>query len=142
MWQELTPALLKSRLTATEAKNLQSAVGIEADNVLQTIAKEVASEWRGALARFTALDTRPEAVPSELLIHILADFRYRAYTRFPGIEQWLGERRVEEWRRANYVRDNLGKVQIAPPEPPHAPGAAAQSLPLPAFAVAENHLLD
>ena len=50
------------------------------------------------------------------------------YTRLPGIEKWLGERRVEEWRRANHIRDNLKALIIEPPVYPNAPEAAGGML--------------
>jgi hypothetical protein len=59
-------------------------------------------------------------VPDELLVHILADFRYRAFTRLPGMKGLLDDLRIEEWKRANQVRDNLIKIHIVPPADEYA----------------------
>jgi hypothetical protein len=122
MWTELTPDRLLSRLSEAEHRALDSAAAaFDQESPLADIAAEVAAEWRGALARVSLLDTRPLAVPSEVMIHILADFRYRAFTRLPGMSRLLDDLRREEWRRANTVRDALSKIEIAPPAAPYAP---------------------
>jgi hypothetical protein len=36
------------------------------------------------------------------------------------MEQFLDDRRVAEWNRANDIRDHLGKVQIEDPAPENA----------------------
>lgn len=139
MWRELTPELLRSRISEPEQIALQNtAVATGKDDVLADVAREVAAEWRGGLARITALSARPLALPDEVMIHVLADYRYRAYTRLPGMEAFLDERRVAEWQRANHVRDNLGKVQIAPPE--DAPPAGAAAPPTPSIRVPPHYL--
>ena len=109
---------------------------------LDAIAHEVAEDWRGGLRRVTTLDKRADAVPSEILIHVLADFRYRAFTRLPGMRSLLDERRVAEWDRAMAVRDALAKVSYAPPEDENLEAPDAVSLPLPEIAVTHNHILD
>lgn len=139
-WIELKSDTLTSRLTNAELSALGTAA-TDVSDVLEVIAGEVANEWRGALARVVALDTRSRAVPAEVMIHVLADYRYRAFTRLPGMEALLDVFRVEEWRRANHIRDNLGKIQIEPPEPPNAPDDPNAGTPLPAFCV-PPHILD
>lgn len=117
MWIELTAGQLVSRVTAPEREALQTAAtSFDQEDVLADIARDIAAEWRGGLARVVSLSKRPLAVPTEIMVHILADFRYRAFTRLPGMRGLLDELRVSEWERANKVRDNLGKIQIEPPE--------------------------
>ena len=117
MWTQLSPDALLKRVTAPERTALNRAA-IDADqvDVLQDICKTIIAEWRGGLARVCALDKRRDYLPDEIMIHALADFRYRAFTRLPGMESLLDSLRVAEWERANRVRDALGKIQIAPPE--------------------------
>jgi len=140
MWTELTPDTLLTRLT-TEEHDALSYVSTNLPAVLADIAAEIAAEWRGGIARQVTLSKRRLALPDELLIHILADYRYRAFTRLPGMSSLLDTNRVEEWRRANTVRDNLGKVQIEPPEADDLPEVPASGSPLPAISV-PVHLLD
>ncbi len=140
MWIELTPETLARRLTDAETNALKNA-GTSSADVLAEIAADVASEWRGAVARHCVLDTRPDAVPSELLSHILAVYRYRAFTRLPGMKGLLDPLRVAEWERANHIFDNLKSIYIAPPEAPNAPEAntpTGQARPV--FGPAKNTL--
>lgn len=141
MWNELTPDLLLSRITEPEQNALDTAaVAFSQENVLGDVARDVAAEWRGGLARVVTLSKRPLALPSEVMMHVLADYRYRAYTRLPGMEAFLDDRRVAEWTRANHVRDNLGKVQIDPPAADDMiAGTAAPSVP--SISV-PHHILD
>ena len=143
MWMILTADTLLSRLTAPEHEALErAAAGWAQEAPLDAIAHEVAEDWRGGLRRVTALDKRPDAVPSEILIHVLADFRYRAFTRLPGMQRLLDERRVAEWDRAMAVRDALAKVSYAPPEDENLEATDAVTLPLPQIAVSHGHVLD
>lgn len=139
MWIELTPDSLLSRLTEEEHSAL-STVATSLPDVLSDIAGDLAAEWRGGIARHVALSKRRHAVPDELMIHILADFRYRAFTRLPGMSGLLDDARKEEWRRANTVRDNLGKVQIEPPSADDLPEAPAGASPLPSISVPTHYL--
>ena len=117
MWNELTPELLLSRVADGEFNALQNAATAPGqEDVLETTAADVAAEWRGKLARVTPLSKRPLAVPSEVLIHIKADYRYRAYTRLPGMSAFLDELRVAEWKEARKTLDALEKINIEPPE--------------------------
>lgn len=135
MWMQLTADALLSRVTGVEQAKLNSAALKSGQSgVLEEIAGNLASEWRGGLRRVTTLDRRGGYVPDELLIHILADFRYRAYTRLPGISELLDDNRVKEWERANTVRDNLAKVSYAPPDPEYAETAEQSGKPGPAIA--------
>ena len=143
MWMILTADSLLSRLTAPEHEALErAAAGWGQASPLADIAHEVAEDWRGGLRRVTTLDKRTDAVPSEILIHVLADFRYRAFTRLPGMRSLLDERRVAEWERAMVVRDALAKVSYAPPEDENREPEESVTLPLPEIAVTHNHILD
>lgn len=141
MWRELTPNNLLTRLAAAEKQALATAA-TDSATVLEDIASDVAEEWRGRLARVTALSVRPLALPSEIFAHVLADYRYRAYTRLPGMSALLDELRVAEWERAVQVMDNLAKVQIAPPEADDLPeeDAPAGGSPLPLITVPIHEL--
>lgn len=142
-WQILTPESLLSRLSAPEHAALdRAAIDWQQDESLAAIAHEVAEEWRGGLRRVTTLDKRTDAVPSEVLIHILADFRYRAFTRLPGMRALLDERRVEEWKRALQVRDALAKVSFERPSAENLPPEESITLPLPKIHVTHCHRLD
>ena len=143
MWMILTADSLLSRLSAPEHEALdRAAAGWAQEAPLDAIAHEVAEDWRGGLRRVTTLDKRPDAVPSEILLHILADFRYRAFTRLPGMRTLLDERRVAEWDRAMAVRDALAKVSYQPPDEENAESADAVALPTPQISVTHNHILD
>jgi hypothetical protein len=124
MWIELTPDLLLRRVSAPEREALATAAaGDDQQNALEDVAAMVASDWRAGLRRVCAPDSRPLRVPDELLAHILADYRYRAFTRLPGMAPLLDDLRVQEWRRAMEVRDSLVKWTVAPPETGYAEGS-------------------
>lgn len=134
MWIALNRDTLLSRVTAPEAAALNRAATDPAQlAVLDEIAAQVAAEWRGGLRRVTTLDARPDRVPPELLVHILADYRYRAYTRLPGMGGLMDDLRIEEWRRANQVRDSLNKISVAPPDPAYAESQEQSGKPGPAI---------
>ena len=143
MWMILTADTLLTRLTAPEHEALErAATGWGQASPLADIAHEVAEDWRGGLRRVTALDKRADAVPSEILFHVLADFRYRAFTRLPGMRGLLDERRVAEWDRAMAVRDALAKVSYQLPDEDNREPEEALSLPTPQIAVSHGHVLD
>lgn len=140
MWLELTPDTLLTALSVRERAALGTAAVADSQvDVLTDIATTVAAEWRGALRRVVILDRRPNYVPDELLVHILADYRYRAFTRLPGMANLLDELRVREWDRANHVRDHIQRVAVAPPDPANAEPADASGKPGPAIADPEQH---
>lgn len=143
MWMILTADSLLSRLSAPEHEALdRAAAGWGQVSPLAAIAHEVAEDWRGGLRRVTTLDKRADAVPSEILLHILADFRYRAFTRLPGMRTLLDERRVAEWERAMAVRDALAKVSYQPPDEENREPEETVTLPTPQISVTHNHILD
>jgi hypothetical protein len=128
-WFALTVDHLLRRVTEAERNALQTAATRAGDDPLAEIAAAVAQEWRGALRRSTTLDARAGYLPGELELHVLADFRYRAFTRLPGMRSLLDELRVDEWRRANTVRDNLGKLSYEAPEDPETLDASGKPEP-------------
>ncbi len=139
MWTELTADTLLSAVTGTEQAKLNT-VALKSGqlDVLADIASQIAKDWRGGLRRVTVLDKRAGYVPDELLLHILAHFRYRAYTRLPGMSDLLDDLRVKEWDRANQVRDALVKVSIQEPDAEHAETSATSGKPGPAIADPET----
>ena len=143
MWQILTAESLLSRLSSKEKEVLDRvAIDWSQNDVLPQIAHEVAEEWRGGLRRVTMVDTREDAVPSEILIHILADFRYRAVTRLPGLKTLLDQNRVEEWKRALEIRDRLATISYTLPEEAFRPEDEKVSLPLPHMVSVRHRTLD
>ena len=139
MWIQLTADALLSRITGPEQAKLNTAALKSGQTaVLDEIAGQVAKEWRGGLRKYAQLDARDGYVPDELLIHMLADFRYRAYTRLPGMAELLDDLRVKEWERANQVRDSLSKISIQAPEAEYAETAANSGKPGPAIADPET----
>jgi len=117
MWMELTSGLLLSKLADAEHDALRTAaVSVTQGDPLDEIAGQVAAEWRGWLRGAGPVDRRASFVPDELLVHVLADFRYRAYTRLPGMGGLLDELRVREWERANQIREKLSELAIVPPD--------------------------
>ena len=134
MWIQLSSDTLLNALTSPEHTALNNAaVGQGQDNVLADIATSVAKEWRGGLRRVCTVDARDGYVPDELLVHILADFRYRAFTRLPGMKGLLDDLRIEEWKRANQVRDNLIKISIVPPDDANAETETQSGKPSPSI---------
>jgi hypothetical protein len=138
MWLPLTPATLLSRLSEPEKQALDSvAVSFDQSAPLDAIALEIANEWRGGLRRVVVCDYRAGYIPDEILIHVLADYRYRAFTRLPNMRRYLDENRIEEWRRANTVRDNLQKVSIAAPDADYAESSESSGKPGPSISDAD-----
>jgi len=134
MWIKLTPESLLSSVTGKEAARLRTSALAEGQtDALEEIAANVAKEWRGGLRRVTLVDKRDGYVPDELLVHMLADFRYRAFTRLPGMAELLDALRVDEWRRANTVRDALAKVSIQPPDAENAEPVETSGKPGPSI---------
>ena len=120
MWNQLTSELLRTSLSAPERAALdKAALDPEQQDVLAEIATNIAAEWRGGLRSVCVIDSRAGYVPDELLIHILADFRYRAFTRLPGMKGLLDELRVKEWDRAMKIRDNLKDMAVVLPDAEH-----------------------
>lgn len=141
MWIQLTSEALLSRVSSSEQSRLnRSAVSSTQSDVLGEIAGQLAKEWRSGLRRVTNVDIRADYIPDELLIHILADFRYRAYTRLPGMGELLDALRVDEWHRANTVRDSLSKVSIEAPEAEYTEAVGISGTPDPIFTVPESVL--
>lgn len=107
-WIQLTINDVYDRLTAPEVSALKSAAtkAGQSATVVGSIISMCVQEWRGALRRHHVL-AAGETVPGELEAHVLADIRYRLFTRLPGMKNLLDELRVEEWREARRV---LGKL--------------------------------
>lgn len=130
MWTELTPDALLAALSESESGAIAcAATAATQQDVLGDIALNVSNEWRGALRKIMRVDRRGGYVPDELTVHILADYRYRAFTRLPNMGSLLDPLRVEEWRRANLVRDNLAKMAIQPPDEGFAEDTAPGARP-------------
>lgn len=84
MWHAVTPESLRAAVTGAERNALDTAaLAPEQTDALREIAANIIAEWRGGLRRVTTLDRRPDHLPAEIMVHVLADFRYRAFTRLP-----------------------------------------------------------
>lgn len=121
-WEEITRDTVLSRLSGTETAALESAAldWAQHDPIPEIVAMVVA-EWRAALRKRFRIG--PEGtVPSELTVHILADIRYRLFTRLPDIGL-LDERRVAEYNQARDVLAHLDRYIIE--EPPEEASAAS-----------------
>lgn len=116
MWKQLTVELLRSAMSGPERTTLDRvALDSDQQGALAEIAENVSAEWRGGLRSVCVIDSRAGFIPDELLLHILADFRYRAATRVPGMKNLIDDLRVGEWDRANKVRDNLKNMTFVLP---------------------------
>lgn len=131
MWKILDKTDLLCRLTAQEKNALNTAsTDISQSSALDDVCALVAQEWRSRIAKYHTVDTRPLAIPDELLIHILADYRYRAFTRLPNMSFLLDQLRVDEWREARDVLDNLDDFSLTPPETENTPETSATDEPV------------
>ena len=137
-WTSITAATLLSRVSGPEKTALETAaLATGQTGVLDDIAAMVRADWRGGLRLVTAVDTDATKLPPELLVHVLADFRYRAFTRLPGMRSLLDEARVREWERAMKARDSLAKNSYeAPGSPEESDNVAVPSITVP------THTLD
>lgn len=134
MWVELTSARLLGAMSAREVSRINAAVSGDASvDTLADVAANVAEEWRGGLRRVTVVDSRDGYVPTELMTHMLADFRHRCFTIIHGLSELLDDNRVQEWNRANTVRDNLTKVTIKPPDAGYAESSDTSGKPGPSI---------
>ena len=132
MWKQLTPESLLSRIAGAEKTALERAATASGQpDPLGEIAASIAATWRGALRRVTTLDRRPLALPDEIEIHVLADFRYRAWTRLPGMSAFLDENRIREWELSQRVLANLKTLTFAPPDPEHTETTSESGKPTP-----------
>lgn len=98
------------RLSAPEVAALRTAAtkSGQSATVVGNIVSMCVQEWRGALRRHHVL-AAGETIPAELEAHVLADIRYRLFTRLPGMKNLLDELRVAEWREARRVIGKLGE---------------------------------
>lgn len=117
MWIKLTPNLLKTHLAGPEIAALASvAKPIEVDCILADECHNVAEAWRGRLRKYIRIDSRPDYVPSELMVFILAHLRYSSFTRLPNMESLLDDLRVKEWEKAMDILEDPRKWDIEEPE--------------------------
>jgi hypothetical protein len=133
MWISVTKDLLISRVTEAERNVLATAAIADEQDPLAEIADSVVKEWRGGLRRVTPMATG-NTLPEEILIHVLADFRYRACTRIPSAKALLSDERIAEWTRANTVRDNLKAIDFEQPTSEQAETSSVSGHPGPAVA--------
>lgn len=106
-WIQLTEIDVLSRLTDKEATAVKTAAvrGGQPDVVAKIISQCV-QDWRGLLRRHHSLSDG-QTIPSELESHVLAEIRYRLFTRLPGMKSLLDQLRVAEWEEANKTKGRL-----------------------------------
>lgn len=106
-WIPMTEMDVLSRITDAEATAVKNAaVRIGQPDAIAKIISQVVNDWRGRLRRHHALAAGP-TIPSELESHVLAEIRYRLFTRLPGMKPLLDPLRVAEWEEANKVKGQL-----------------------------------
>jgi hypothetical protein len=106
-WKTLDETSVLSRLTDAEVSALKTAAtrAGQPDTIAEIIG-QVVQDWRGLLRRHHVL-AEGSTIPSEIESHVLAEIRYRLFTRLPGMKSLLDERRVEEWTEANRTKGRL-----------------------------------
>lgn len=116
MWTTLDLDNVYDRLSAPEVQALRTAAtkSGQTATVAGNIIRMCVEEWRGALRRHHAL-AAGETIPSELEAHVLADIRYRLFTRLPGMKGLLDDLRVEEWREARKIIARLDEYAFETP---------------------------
>lgn len=107
-WITLTIDNVYDRLSQPEVNALKTAAIQKGQDVVTAVINMVVQEWRGALRRYHVVG-KGSTIPSELETHILADIRYRLFTRLPGMKTLLDDLRVEEWKEARRVFRELDK---------------------------------
>ena len=124
MWQTIDRDDVLNRLSGPETAALERvATDWAQEDPLPEIIAMVVDEWRAALRRRFRVGL-PGTVPSELRVHILADIRYRIFTRLPNMgRSLLDERRVAEYEQARDVLAHLDRYIVE--EPPEEAAAAS-----------------
>lgn len=121
-WQTIERDDVLARLSGPETAALErTATEWTQDDPLPDIIAMVAEEWRAALRRRFRIGPAL-TVPSELRVHILADIRYRFFTRLPDVGL-LDERRIAEYEQARDVLAHLDRYIVE--EPPDEAAAAS-----------------
>ena len=106
-WITLTEMDVLSRLTDAEATAVKTAaVRSGQPDVVAKIISQCVQDWRGLLRRHHSLSDG-QTIPSELESHVLAEIRYRLFTRLPGMKSLLDSLRVAEWEEANKNKGRL-----------------------------------
>lgn len=106
-WKTLDETSVLSRLTDAEVSALKTAAtrAGQPDTIAEIIG-QVVQDWRGLLRRHHVL-AEGSTIPFEIESHVLAEIRYRLFTRLPGMKSLLDERRVDEWNEANRTKGRL-----------------------------------
>lgn len=121
-WTKIERDDVLARLSGPETDALERVATdwAQGDPIPEVIAM-VCEEWRAALRRRFRIGPAL-TVPSELRVHILADIRYRVFTRLPDVGL-LDERRVAEYEQAREVLAHLDRYIVE--EPPEEAAAAS-----------------
>lgn len=118
-WVTITTSDVKKTLTKTEFDILSN---LDKDNVETTILEDIidywVNAWRNQCRKNGPIDNRAGFVPASLVVYILSQIRYQAWTRIPNsMSPGLDERRVKDRERADSVFDNITKYSIDIPDP-------------------------
>lgn len=117
-WTTVTPNHLKKKLAKSEFELLSN---LDKDNTEGSIIADLISywinAWRQQCRKVGPIDPRDGYVPDSIVVHLLAQVRYEAWTRMPNSGgPGLDDRRVKEYDRANHVFDNIEKYALDPVE--------------------------
>ena len=125
-WIPMAEMDVLSRITDAEATAVKTAaIRIGQPDAVAKIISQCVRDWRGLLRRHHPV-AAGETIPSELESHVLAEIRYRLFTRLPGMKSLLDALRVSEWEEANKTKDRLPKYSFeAPAEAESIDSAAA-----------------
>ena len=106
-WKIIDETNVLSRITDAEATAVKTAaIRIGQPDAVAKIISQVIQDWRGLLRRHHVL-AEGATIPAEIESHVLAEIRYRLFTRLPGMKALLDERRVAEWDEANKTKGRL-----------------------------------
>lgn len=126
-WIELTEMEVLSRLANDEVEALKTAAtNSEQPDVVSKIISMCVQEWRGLIRRHHAV-SGGNTIPAELEGHVLADIRYRLFTRLPGMKALLDDRRVAEWDESNRTKGRLKDYVFETPDTSEATAEMPQA---------------
>lgn len=125
MWIELNESNIYSRLSAPEVEALKgAATDRKQAAVIPEVIGMVVENWRAVLRKHHSVSIGA-TIPEALEVHVLADIRYRLFTRLPDMGDLLDELRVDEWKEAMRVL-NSGLKNYVFDDPPEVPGAGVE----------------
>lgn len=130
-WTQVTTDYLKKVLSKTEYDALDNlSKDPEQTTILSDIISYWVNAWRNQLKKNGPIDNRAGYVADSIIVYLLAQVRYQAWTRMPNSRApGLDDRRADEYDRANSVFDNITKYSTDIPDDEYVdvPNAGATS---------------